>query len=38
MDALIAAIALTHRAALAMRDTTAFAGLGIAVVNPFEAQ
>jgi predicted nucleic acid-binding protein len=37
MDAQIAAIALTHRAALATRDTSDFANLGLQVVNPFEA-
>jgi toxin FitB len=37
MDALIAAIALTHRAALATRDTTDFADLGLELINPFEA-
>jgi hypothetical protein len=36
MDALIAAIALTHGAALATRDIDDFAGLGIEVINPFE--
>jgi len=37
MDAQIAAIALTHRAALATRDTSGFANLGLQVINPFEA-
>ena len=36
MDALIAAIALTHGATLATRDTSGFADLGIEVVNPFD--
>jgi predicted nucleic acid-binding protein len=35
MDALIAAIALRHRAALATRDTQDFAGLGLELINPF---
>jgi len=37
MDAMIAAIALTHSAILATRDTRDFADLGIELVNPFEA-
>jgi toxin FitB len=37
MDGLIAAIALTHRAAIATRDIMDFANLGIELVNPFEA-
>jgi toxin FitB len=36
MDAIIAAIALTHGAAIATRDTEDFAGLGLEVINPFE--
>src|SRR5271166_4593674 len=36
MDALIAAIALTHGAILATRDTPDFADLGIEVINPFD--
>jgi predicted nucleic acid-binding protein len=36
MDALIAAIALTHGAALATRDAGGFAELGIDLINPFE--
>jgi predicted nucleic acid-binding protein len=36
MDALIAAITLTHRAALATRDTGGFADLGFEVINPFD--
>jgi toxin FitB len=34
-DALIAAIAMTHGAAIATRDTDGFAGVGIELVNPF---
>jgi predicted nucleic acid-binding protein len=37
MDALIAAVAVTHRAALATRNGRDFAGLGIDVIDPFEA-
>ena len=37
MDTLIAAIAITNRAALATRDTKDFADLGLDVINPFEA-
>jgi predicted nucleic acid-binding protein len=36
MDAMIAAIAVTHRAVLATRDTAGFAGLGLDLINPFE--
>ena len=36
MDALIAAIALTHRAILATRDVGDFEGLGLELINPFE--
>jgi toxin FitB len=35
MDALIAAIALTHGAAIATRDAADFADLGLEVINPF---
>jgi predicted nucleic acid-binding protein len=37
MDALIAAIALTHGAGIATRDTSDFADLGLDLINPFEA-
>jgi len=37
MDCLIAAIAVSHRAALATRDIQDFAGLGLNVMNPFDA-
>jgi predicted nucleic acid-binding protein len=37
MDALIAAIALTHRAAIATRDIQDFTDLGLDLINPFEA-
>jgi len=37
MDATIAAIALTHRAAIATRDTDDFTDLGLQLINPFEA-
>jgi toxin FitB len=37
MGALIAAIALTHRASTATRHTADFANLGLDVVDPFEA-
>jgi predicted nucleic acid-binding protein len=36
MDALIAAIALAHGAALATRNVKDFAGLGLDTVNPFQ--
>jgi toxin FitB len=36
MDALIAAIALVHHAALATRDASDFAYLGLDLINPFE--
>lgn len=36
MDALIAAIALTHHASIATRDIAGFADLGLELVNPFE--
>jgi hypothetical protein len=35
MDALIAAIALVHRAALATRDISDFADVGLELVDPF---
>jgi predicted nucleic acid-binding protein len=37
MDALIAAIALTHRAFLATRNVNDFADLGLDIINPFES-
>jgi toxin FitB len=36
MDALIAAIAISHSMALATRDVVDFAELGIELINPFE--
>jgi predicted nucleic acid-binding protein len=36
MDAMIAAIALRHGAALATRNTKHFEGLGIRLINPWE--
>jgi predicted nucleic acid-binding protein len=36
MDAMIAAIALTHGTTLATRDTSGFADLGLDLINPFE--
>ena len=36
MDALIAAIALTHGATIATRDLGDFADLGLDVINPFD--
>ena len=36
MDAMIAAIALTHGATLASRDTRDFADIGLELVNPFD--
>ena len=38
IDAMIAAIALTHRAALATRDTPDFAGLELDLINPFDSR
>jgi predicted nucleic acid-binding protein len=38
MDAMIAALALSHRAVLATRNTADFAGLGFDIVNPFDFQ
>jgi len=35
MDALIAAIAITHRARLATRDATGFNDIGLELVDPF---
>ena len=37
MDAMIAAIALTHDMTLATRNIRDFEGLGVRLVNPFEA-
>ena len=37
MDALIASIALAHRAALATRDVEGFSDLGLELINPFQA-
>jgi len=36
MDAMIAAIALCHRATVATRDVRGFAGLGLELIDPFE--
>ncbi len=36
MDALIAAIAISHRMAVATRDVSDFAELGLDLINPFE--
>lgn len=36
MDALIAAIAISHRMAVATRDVVDFAELGLDLINPFE--
>ena len=36
MDALIAAIAISHGATLATRDTDDFSGLGLELINPFD--
>ncbi len=36
MDAMIAAIALSQRMAVATRDVIDFAGLGLDLINPFE--
>jgi predicted nucleic acid-binding protein len=38
MDAIIAAIALTHGATIATRDVDDFAGIDLDVVNPFDAR
>jgi len=38
MDALIAAIAVTHGATLATRNERDFADIGLDIVNPFEAR
>jgi toxin FitB len=38
MDALIAAIALTHGATVATRDTPDFADLGIELIKPFDSR
>jgi toxin FitB len=37
MDALIAAIAISHRMTLATRDIADFAGLELDLINPFES-
>ncbi|HLW92364.1 MAG TPA: type II toxin-antitoxin system VapC family toxin [Roseiarcus sp.] len=37
MDALIAAVALSNSMTLATRNTADFAGIGLSLVNPFEA-
>jgi predicted nucleic acid-binding protein len=37
MDALVAAIAISHQATLATRDIGDFANLGLDVINPFES-
>ncbi len=37
MDALIAGIAASHGAMIATRDTADFDGLGLELINPFEA-
>lgn len=37
MDALIAAIAISHRMAVATRDVADFAELGLNLINPFES-
>ena len=36
MDGLIAAIAVANGAAVATRDESDFAGLGLEVINPFD--
>ena len=36
MDAMVAAIAIVHRAVVATRDVSDFTGLGLDIVNPFE--
>jgi predicted nucleic acid-binding protein len=38
MDAIIAAIAASHGATIATRDTAAFEDIGIPVINPFDAR
>jgi predicted nucleic acid-binding protein len=38
MDAIIAAIAASHGATIVTRDTAAFEGIGIPVINPFDAR
>jgi len=38
MDALIAAIAISHRMTLATRDVVDFADLGLDLINPFEPE
>ena len=37
MDALIAATALAHQATVATRNTRDFLGVGIVLVNPYDA-
>ena len=36
MDAMVAAIAIVHRAVVATRDVSDFTGLGLDIINPFE--
>ena len=36
MDAMIAAIAMTHGMRLATRDVRDFIGIGLELINPFE--
>jgi len=38
MDAIIAAIAISHRMTLATRDVVDFADLGLDLINPFEPE
>jgi predicted nucleic acid-binding protein len=38
MDLLIAAIALVHHAVLATRNVAHFSGLGLDIINPFDAR
>jgi len=38
IDAMIAAIALSHRANLATRDSADFTGLGLELIDPFDFQ